>query len=89
MAKIFILLTTIMLASAILCESVQENTIFDSTHIKSTAKPKEGPNKVNSLDDLCRIFHIHPTNCSCDQFFNDPRNAGMLFWFYFQFKKID
>ena len=79
MAKIFILATTklLVLLSAILCESVQENTIFDSTHIKSTAKPKEESNIANSLDDLCRIFHIHPTNCSCYQFLYDPRNAGM------------
>ena len=79
MEKILILVTiTLVSLSAIHSESIQENT-FDRTRLQSTAIPDEGEgiNEVNNLDDLCRIFNIHPTNCSCDQFFNDPRNAGM------------
>ena len=71
--KIFVL-AILVLSSATPGETaIEENHL--QTRLQSTTKP--GPSHINSLGDLCSIFEIPPSNCTCDQFMNDPRNAGM------------
>ena len=49
--------------------------VTEGNHFRD--RTTEGFSFPQNIDDLCALFGINPTNCTCELFLNDPNNNGV------------